>query len=59
MGTTVRIKWRERKRQRNKRESNGAIIVKTTQQLTIRKRVRGRGREQHRAGKIETVKLNN
>jgi len=39
-------------------ESDGAI-VKTTQQLTIRKRVRGKGREQQRAGKIATAKLNN
>jgi len=53
---TARIKWRERKIQRNKRESDGAI-VKTTQQLTVRKR--GRGREQQRAGKIATAKLNN
>ena len=55
---TARIKWRERERQINKRESDGAI-VKTTQQLTVRKRVRGRGKEQQRACKIATAKLNN
>ena len=36
--------WERRERDRERRESDGAI-VKTTQQLTIRKRVRGRERE--------------